>query len=89
MDYFSEVLVIAQQLRRKIPGGIGTYTQGLLFGLSEIKTNRKIKISIFATQGPKVQKDPLSRYGFNRKTVPLPAKVITTLYNQRLVGPPR
>lgn len=92
MDSFSKVLVIAQQLRRKVPGGIGTYTQGLLSGLSQLNkqgAKNGIKVSVFASRGPKNQKDPLAEYGFELKTTPLPAKVMTALWNQKLLGPPR
>ena len=32
-----DVLLVAEQLRRRVPGGIGTYVRGLLCGLTVLE----------------------------------------------------
>lgn len=44
------VLIAAEQLRRAVPGGIGTYTRGLLKGLSQIDDD--VDVTLYMSKGP-------------------------------------
>lgn len=44
------VLVVAEQLRRRVPGGIGTYTLGLLTGLARL--DRDVDVTVMASRPP-------------------------------------
>lgn len=57
-----EVALVAEQLRRRVPGGIGTYTTGLLSGLAALA--RPPDLTIVASPGPPDRDDPLLRFGF-------------------------
>ncbi len=57
-----DVAVVAEQLRRRLPGGIGTYTMGLLSGLSAIAP--RPDVTIVASTNPPDGDDPLLRFGF-------------------------
>jgi len=56
------VIVVAEQLRRAVPGGIGTYTTGLLGGLASLRPPPDI--SIVASPAPPGCIDPLEGFGF-------------------------
>lgn len=74
----ADVLVVAEQLRRRVPGGIGTYVKGLLGGLGEIAPTARPSIGVVATRatGP----DPLDAYAFPQTTVHLPPRLVATLW---------
>lgn len=79
----ADVLIVAEQLRRPVPGGIGTYVAGLLFGLSEFGRDDRVGISLLAS---KVKgSDPLLRYGFPVREIALPAKLVAEAW-QRGIG---
>ena len=62
----TRVVVVAEQLRRLVPGGIGTYSAGLLKGLAELVAESgagfdvTVAASPWAGSGP----DPLAAHGF-------------------------
>jgi glycosyltransferase involved in cell wall biosynthesis len=65
-----KVLVMADQLRRPVPGGIGTYVRGLLGGLSDIaqepermSSNGRLELSTWASRPATPGNDPLRTYG--------------------------
>ncbi|MBV8303532.1 MAG: hypothetical protein JOZ04_04930, partial [Acidimicrobiia bacterium] len=39
-----KVLIVAQQLRRRVPGGIGTYVRGLTMGLRALDGGRDVTL---------------------------------------------
>jgi glycosyltransferase involved in cell wall biosynthesis len=55
------VLLVAEQLRRAVPGGIGTYIEGLVAGLDALEPGRVPPVALVASRvvGP----DPLERLG--------------------------
>ncbi|MGH9102925.1 MAG: glycosyltransferase family 4 protein [Acidimicrobiales bacterium] len=62
------VLVMAEQLRRAVPGGIGTYVEGLATGLAGLAD--RPEIALLASRGP--DPDPLERFGLPVLRLPLP-----------------
>lgn len=85
-----QLTMIAEQLRRDAPGGIGTYVRGLSLGLRRppVPGSGEDEIQIcFVTSPAKRRPDPLGEFGSVR-ALPLPAKVLTTIWERdRLRGP--
>lgn len=79
-----KVLVVAEQLRRQVPGGVGTYADGLLTGLAAADA---LEVTVHASRAPRGG-DPLKAYGFPVRTSPLPARGLTRAWDVGLVGPP-
>ena len=52
------VSLAAEQLRRRVPGGIGTYTRGLLKGLGELDTSETAHVSTLVASRPAVAPTP-------------------------------
>ena len=73
------VLVVVEQLRRPVPGGIGTYVRGLLGGLSA-------DVTLWASRPPH-EPDPLSDLG-PLVTSRLPAPVLVRAWDRGLGRPP-
>lgn len=73
------VLVVVEQLRRPVPGGIGTYVRGLLGGLST-------DVTLWASRPPR-NPDPLADLG-PLVTSRLPAPVLVRAWDRGLGRPP-
>ena len=80
------VLMIAEQLRRAVPGGIGTYVRGLSQGLHAIRgveasadvAPYDIDVTLFASRPPGGrQVDPLRELGFQVRCSSLPGPALT------------
>src|SRR5437660_292135 len=56
-----DVLLIAEQLRRAVPGGIGTYIRGLVQGLESIDSD-DLNITLYASR-TRQRPDPLDALG--------------------------
>ncbi len=92
----SDVLVVVEQLRRKVPGGIGTSVKGLLQGLRATQTTAHrtdepesaSRITLFASRGPRPV-DPLACYGLALVRSPLPGTVLTRAWDRGLYDVPR
>ena len=81
-----KVLVIAEQLRREVPGGVGTYVRGLLVGLDRLG-DASVDISLWASRAPghgSAAADPLASFGPLRTSV-LPSTVLTRAWDLGLV----
>ena len=76
------VLVVAQQLRRPVPGGIGTYVRGLLGGL-----DHTVDVTLWASRAPGRGPDPLAALG-PVVTSPLPAPLLVRTWDRGLGRPP-
>ena len=57
------VLVVAEQLRRAVPGGIGTYARGLLAGLAALEPPLRPDVALWASRAPRGGPDPLGALG--------------------------
>ena len=73
--------MVAEQLRRPVPGGIGTYIRGLVAGL------RGPDVTMWASRPPRRGPDPLAALG-PVVTSPLPAKALVKAWDVGLVRPP-
>ena len=70
----ADVVVVAEQLRRGVPGGIGTYVSGLLTGFGRAWPQRAtgdIPSLRSRVRGP----DPLDRFGFPVSTIAIPSRL--------------
>ena len=72
----ADVLVVAEQLRRRVPGGIGTYVKGLLGGLVAVDATERPSIGVLASAVRGA--DPLGTYPFPRSVVHIPSRLVAT-----------
>jgi glycosyltransferase involved in cell wall biosynthesis len=72
------VVIVAEQLRRRVPGGIGTYVTGLLAGLHATAA-RGLDVSLVASRAK--SPDPLARFGFPITTLALPPRLIAKAWD--------
>ena len=77
------VLVVAEQLRRPVAGGIGTYVRGLLDGLSSLDP----EVTLWASRPSRADGDPLPALG-RLVTSPLPAPLLVRAWDRGLGRPP-
>lgn len=77
-------MIVAEQLRRRVPGGIGTYVSGLLSGLRAVPGRDAIDISLVASRAG--SPDPLARFGFPIETVAIPSRVVARAWDFGLGG---
>ena len=74
------VSLAAEQLRRRVPGGIGTYTRGLLKGIDELGTDERPRITIVASRPP-WRPDPLASLGHPLVCSRLPGPLMTRAWD--------
>lgn len=79
----TRALLVAQQLRRHAPGGIGTYVRGLLQGLGSASP-----VTLYAGRPWPGQPDPLSALGHPVRRGPLPAPAMSRLWSVGLLDVP-
>lgn len=92
------VLVVVEQLRRPVPGGIGRYAVGLLEGL-RARGEGAGEVTLFASRQPgrwravagggartAAGEDPLARFGFGVRTSSLPGPIMTRAWDLGLGG---
>ena len=77
------ILVVAEQLRRPVEGGIGTYARGLLRGLAPFGED----VTLWASRAPGGGPDPLAALG-RVVTSPLPAPALVRAWDRGLFRPP-
>ena len=86
------MLVVPEQLRRAVPGGIGTYAAGLLGGLRDLDGQRPLPaIGVYASRRPGgagAGPDPLESFGFPVTTSRLPGLALTRAWDRGLVHAP-
>jgi glycosyltransferase involved in cell wall biosynthesis len=83
-----ELTVVVEHLRRKAPGGIGTYARGLLVGLVQLRADgrRDFQVRLYAGAGGRGP-DPLAQLDFPLRTSPLGGPLLTRLWDRGLAGP--
>jgi glycosyltransferase involved in cell wall biosynthesis len=69
----TSVLLVVQQLRRPVSGGIGTYARGLVLGLSRVGAE---EVTLYAGRSPSGP-DPLLGLGPPLRCSPLPAPALS------------
>jgi alpha-1,3-rhamnosyl/mannosyltransferase len=79
------VLIVVEQLRRKVPGGIGTYARGLLQGLGRMDPTPDI--ALLASR-PGAGADPLASFGMPVVASPLPGPMLTRAWDLGVLGAP-
>lgn len=80
----SETVVLAvEQLRRRVPGGIGRYAEGLLAGLKELDERG---IELLASRAPRAGADPLERFGYPVRTRALPGVLLARAWDAGLLA---
>src|SRR4051795_5504946 len=80
-----KALVVAEQLRREVPGGIGTYVRGLGAGLRTLADGPDV--TWWAGRAPSGRDDPVAALGPTR-TSPLPGPLLTRAWDAGLAGAP-
>jgi glycosyltransferase involved in cell wall biosynthesis len=78
------VALVAEQLRREPPGGIGTYALGLLGGLRQLPEPERPAVTLLASR-PDGPTDPLSELGFPVRSSKLPAAVLDRCWGAGLL----
>jgi glycosyltransferase involved in cell wall biosynthesis len=77
-----------EQLRRRVPGGIGAYATGLLNGLGESAGGEKaIDVTLLASRAPR-EGDELVEFGRPVITSHLPGPVLTRAWDARMLHAP-
>ena len=79
------VLLTAEQLRRPVPGGIGTYVRGLVQGLD---APAGVELGLWASRESGAGPDPLTDLGPTVVTSWLPTPMLTRAWDRGLTGPP-
>lgn len=79
-----EVGLVVEQLRRAVPGGIGTYTRGLLAGLAALGAGAP-PLRLYASRPPG-RPDPLAAWGWPLAVSPLPAPALLGAWRLGLAG---
>ena len=77
-------LVVAEQLRGRVPGGIGTYVRGLIGGLQE----RGADVTAWASRSRRSGDDPVAALGVPVVTSPLPSRALVWAWDQGRAAPP-
>jgi glycosyltransferase involved in cell wall biosynthesis len=78
------VSIAAEQLRRRVPGGIGTYTRGLLKGLGELESQERPHIGLVASRAA-TRPDPLASFGYPLRSSWLPGPLLTRAWDMGLL----
>lgn len=93
------VLLVVEQLRREVPGGIGTFSTGLIQGLNAMSAgppgtssldSEVPPITLYASRAPggSHRQDPLAGYGRAVRSSWLPGPVLTRAWDLGLVHAP-
>jgi len=88
------VLLVVEQLRRRVPGGIGTYVRGLLQGLEgleglkEASTTTPSFLTLYASRG-REGRDPVRELGWSLRESFLPGRLMVQGWDHRLLDVPK
>ena len=82
------VLLAVEQLRRRVPGGIGAYARGLLSGLAaEEAEGEAVEVALLASRAPRGG-DPLAAFGRTVHASRLPAPLLIRAWDHGLSRAP-
>jgi glycosyltransferase involved in cell wall biosynthesis len=81
------VLLVAQQLRRAVPGGIGTYVRGLVQGLGALDGGAP-DVAVLASRASGGGDDAVAALGRPTVTVPLPGPLATRAWDAGVLRAP-
>ena len=83
------VLLAVEQLRRRVPGGIGAYARGLLGGLATVAAEGEaVELTLLASRAPAGIDDPLAAFGRPVLTSRLPSLLMTRAWDHGLSRAP-
>ena len=83
------MLLAVEQLRRPVPGGIGTYARGLLAGLARCaEEGDGVAVTLLASRAPRGGSDPLAAFGRPLVVSALPGRVMTRAWDHSLLRAP-
>lgn len=77
-----DVLLVAEQLRRRVPGGIGRGVRGLLAGLAEMGPSAP-SVTLLASRPPSLP-DPLEAFGVPIRCSHLNGPLLTRMWDRRV-----
>ncbi len=91
------VLLVVEQLRRRVPGGIGVHARGLLGGLAQCSVaGEGAEVTLLASRpggrrlgGARPAEDPLARFGRPVLVSRLPGPLLTRAWDHGLSHAPR
>lgn len=76
------VSLVVEQLRRTVPGGIGTYCRGVLGGLAQlVDAGVALPAIELVASAPRSAPDPLAAFGMPVRSVTVPGPVLTRLWD--------
>jgi glycosyltransferase involved in cell wall biosynthesis len=81
-----KVLVVAEQLRRPVPGGIGTYVRGLIAGLRALP--ELTAVELIASRPPRRATDAVAALGLPVHLAPLPGRALVAAWDRGFVPVP-
>ena len=89
------VLLVVEQLRRSVPGGIGTYIRGLVGGLGDLgpadprdRAGEPLRpVALYASR-PSSRPDPLGTLGLPARTSALPGKLLSRAWDAGILDVP-
>lgn len=83
------VLLVVEQLRRRVPGGIGNYARGLLAGLQRCEAEgEEVGVTLLASRAPRGVRDPLTAYGPAVVASALPGRLMTRAWDLGVLRAP-
>jgi glycosyltransferase involved in cell wall biosynthesis len=88
------VLLVVEQLRRRVPGGVGTYARGLIQGLvTAPESYPSPEITLLASRAHRGRtrhggRDPLDRFGLETSISRLPGAALTRAWDLGIVRAP-
>jgi glycosyltransferase involved in cell wall biosynthesis len=84
-DRVLRVVLVVEQLRRNVPGGIGRYIEGLLQGLGEMAGAGEAvpEVTLYASRAP-AGADPLAAYGYAVVSSFWPGPLLTRAWDHGL-----
>jgi glycosyltransferase involved in cell wall biosynthesis len=86
----TNVLLVVEQLRRRVPGGIGTYSLGLVLGLDRLEAAGEPTPALTAhASRPSRRPDPVALLGRPLRTSRLPGLLLTRAWDAGVVDVPR
>ena len=85
------VLMVVEQLRRRVPGGVGAYALGLLLGLDQCaREGDGVEVTLLASRAPRRgPRDPLAALGRPVRTTPWPGPLTTRAWDHGWLHAPR
>ncbi|HXQ43933.1 MAG TPA: glycosyltransferase family 1 protein [Acidimicrobiales bacterium] len=83
------VVLVVEQLRRSVPGGVGRYVTGLLQGLADMaEAGDRLPDVVLHASRPPPGDDPLAAFGWELTTSRLPGPALTRAWDRAMTDVP-